>query len=992
MTGSQIIRDLKISVYELLEYGRLLEVNLEDPKVEISNQTFQQIKDLHNNEITRDRVFEIAMTQKADVIGAFRDDQVYKIPAKIKWFGNESTGGDYGFLEAPVLGDVFFHYDAVENIERANLRSEKFVLAELPKNDFEINKKKSAGKVLALEAEKDIFFMLHCFSRIFRSATANLRNYNEGPDTILEQFHKNIHELQFDIGETERIYFTKLVLQLIREKYIPYKVNIHFERLIRVFKSENFTPKNKEEIDEITRKFILKESYNFGEFNFILEFRKFCDLNIDWELDEFIREVSPEKDLYYWWSKHKLNVPAVDILDNIVEKINLSPQGSKNSLDRLSEEELNELFRKAFQNILNDQENRYTSEQVGGFVKLSFDFNKSLDLSLLGEERLFELWNGDYIDYFPVNAVRTYLKNKRKEELESEKDTLFISVKRAREFIKKLDSQHLRDLVASIALDDDKIKTPAQFAEIKYLFDNLGRSKAEEIGIVDLALEYSNEFYKLQLFIADFTDNIDYDEAVLYTGILESKKQKLFFKKLIKLIEEKKLQLSLEDLNRIITIDYETSEGAREIDGVGLDFSLSIILKILNDLKSKELTKTETIFSIVASQIKRPSDLLVIDGFFDSCDGRGIIEPKEEPPGDDAIIQEFRTIKSEDRKPRFSVICDGRKAVNRVTGEPSLCKKSGKEFWWCENSQCYEIARKPHKPLNWKDYSLADILRVLEIEYNEDQYEKLLGTINRANRYFEHLSCRKCNKILKPADKDNYGFYRVSNFQCQDKECEEHNNIIYLSHCANGACQDIVDSRDSVKCKPEGYHQNCGWYICNNCFACCSSEKISGRVNAYNFSGQEYKCHTEGHRDKGILCCNKCGEEMTEKEQHGKLYKKQLDWFIEQKENHRNIVKYGTRRDGKWWFIWSQGTFSFEDFRKHLKNLYSTGFNIPDYNILENTTQLIAEPYRENIAPVFICSSCDNIYKTTDLEEFDYARQNSISKYHNRIFRNQNVE
>ena len=76
-------------------------------------------------------------------------------------------------------------------------------------------------------------------------------------------------------------------------------------------------------------------------------------------------------------------------------------------------------------------------------------------------------------------------------------------------------------------------------------------------------------------------------------------------------------------------------------------------------------------------------------------------------------------------------------------------------------------------------------------------------------------------------------------------------------------------------------------------------------------TGQEYKCHTEGHRDRGILCCNKCGNEMGKHEQNGKLYRHQLKWFIEQKDKHKNIIKHGRRNDGKWWFVWDQGDFPF---------------------------------------------------------------------------------
>src|SRR5690606_3526108 len=403
--------------------------------------------------------------------------------------------------------------------------------------------------------------------------------------------------------------------------------------------------------------------------------------------------------------------------------------------------------------------------------------------------------------------------------------------------------------------------------------------------------------------------------------------------KVLMLIDTNQLQITLDDLNKMTTYDYEMHEYAKEIDGVGIDFTLSVILKIVNDLKNKVYTKRNTIFDIIADTIKTPNDLLIIDGFFEECHGRKVIETVESMVQEEEEQEQKYELVKKDFKPRFSIFCDGRKAIIKGTNEPNLCKKSGFEFWWCENNKCYNACRHPKKPEYWKYYTLEDVLRILKIDYETKQYEIVLNVINRVNRFLEHLSCRSCKTILRPKNKSKYAFYGVTLFLCQNKECEKENEEIYLSHCLNGKCEDIIDGRDCVSCKNEGYDDTCGWYICNNCLACCSSEKLRARKYVLEeIMNLEYTCHLEGHLNRGVICCNKCGYETVKNKGFADLYQKQLDWFIQYKDTHPNISKYGIRKDGKYWFIWDQGNFTPEQYRKQLSSMLKSGFSIPKYN------------------------------------------------------------
>src|SRR5690606_22187206 len=104
--------------------------------------------------------------------------------------------------------------------------------------------------------------------------------------------------------------------------------------------------------------------------------------------------------------------------------------------------------------------------------------------------------------------------------------------------------------------------------------------------------------------------------------------------------------------------------------------------------------------------------------------------------------------------------------------------------------------------------------------------------------------------------------------------------------------------RDSVKCTPEGHDQgSCGWYICNECHACCSTEKLLDRKRVIeSYYKSEYKCQIVGHRELGIICCNNCGSEMETFQPKIEEFNKYLEWFIKNNEKSSQIVKSGQNK------------------------------------------------------------------------------------------------
>lgn len=496
-------------------------------------------------------------------------------------------------------------------------------------------------------------------------------------------------------------------------------------------------------------------------------------------------------------------------------------------------------------------------------------------------------------------------------------------------------------------------------------------------------------YYKLILWLEDLHQELNFEEYKMFTITLKPSDQVKFVKKVLKYIHDKKAEITIEELTSINIIDYETSKVAENIDNSKLDFSTSIILNTILELNNQIQIETSKqkreannrIFDIILAQIKEPTDILEIKGFFDECEGRcyvSINEIKDE--GGKVIDKEVTYHRNEHDKPKHHPICDGRKSLLNET-KSIIAEETGMEFWWCANQKCYEPSRKLHKSDEWEKYTLLDFLTILKVPFKEKDYEIYLNLIIKANRFFKHLKCRKCNHILTPLRQANYAFYGVNDFHCTNESCGQKGNRIYLTHCLNGKCEQIIDSRDSVKCKPEGFEsEKYGWFICNYCYACCSDQAIINRKNNLKQNGQEYKGHTKGHRDNGIICCNKCGNAMGQKEVDTERYENALNWFISNSNNPKYIKKSGENKKNKHWFRFAKADLSTEVYNQKLHNLLILGFLIP--NINENrSVQLIAEPNNilNRLKEILTCNNCGNVFDLSN----DIERAVAIKSFQN---------
>ncbi|MGH1383689.1 cold shock domain-containing protein [Kordia sp.] len=234
---------------------------------------------------------------------------------------------------------------------------------------------------------------------------------------------------------------------------------------------------------------------------------------------------------------------------------------------------------------------------------------------------------------------------------------------------------------------------------------------------------------------------------------------------------------------------------------------------------------------------------------------------------------------SRDEKPIGISFCEGRKSNKKHN-------KLNCEFWWCTNQPCFQFAEIDHLSDNfsipndankkrWEYYKLIDILRVLNINTDEKKetpvdfipdgnYYKFIGHINAFNRLIDKLYCHSCDELLYPTETSHFALYRDTKFHCVNDNCSEHNKTIYLNHCLNGECNNIIDSRISKTC-------NNGLYICDSCGSCCSDAMFRRRLDNLKLVGSY--THPElvrnvqeenGHLEKAEYYCFKCKGMMME--------------------------------------------------------------------------------------------------------------------------------
>lgn len=196
-------------------------------------------------------------------------------------------------------------------------------------------------------------------------------------------------------------------------------------------------------------------------------------------------------------------------------------------------------------------------------------------------------------------------------------------------------------------------------------------------------------------------------------------------------------------------------------------------------------------------------------------------------------------------------------------------------IYWCDNKPCFRNIIRFHTPEEWEQYTLLDFMRIFRIPvdytnkvngFTKFGYYIFFNTYLKGfAKFYEHLKCRECGELLHPKDLSNFATMSVTEFSCQNPNCSEKDNIVYLNHCFNRPkCTAIIDSRDSKKC-PNGR------YICPECGGCCSTKNEQNRLSNLQMTGGYIPQHLSvfierrlGHWEKDERYCYKCGKIMSQ--------------------------------------------------------------------------------------------------------------------------------
>lgn len=674
--------------------------------------------------------------------------------------------------------------------------------------------------------------------------------------------------------------------------------------------------------------------------------------------------ISPEFKIKFWERGYTNTIDLAylaDVFNNNSLKFptdwfqKLDDKQRKEFLSKLTFEVDNEDSFKKIADIISIDKRKFFQELVDGGIKISAEF-------------LLKFW----IEGFTDNLDIDYLAN------------LFLRNAKsfAGSYFKKLSLSQRHNFYSKIYMT---ISESSPYSDDKVVLElvRLIRQHDHEIFFYycNRIEQLVSDHIKLRLWINDCIQTFDFELYKSLVVLLSLSAQKMFLKKLFYLKRSGQFNLTIKNLEDIKDSFFDFEFSNRVIDHAShdrLDYSVSVAIQIILDLSRGEKTEAEKIYQIVAKQINNPKDILHLTGFFDKCEGRlGLHRSAENSTG-------YEVSESRSAVPENLEFCEGRIAVNKETGEHAKCESSDKEYWWCRNSRCYSPSRGLHD--NFKDYTILDFLDILNIKYSSDDYEMLLGFVNKINRFFAHLNCKECGNILLPKGQGNYGFYRVSLFGCSNEACGSFDQPVYLTHCLNGRCTNIVDSRESVKCKPDGADQNTfGWYVCTSCSACCSSRVLETRAHIYSATGQEYSGHKIGHLDLGQVCCYECGTVMLQpsEEDYNRVLTglKQLVY-----DKSPTILQSGVSQNGRHWFLIHVPTSDerSNSLRKKLFRYQLIGFNVPDLDDKNKNSYFVSEPSElpQFNPKVFKCSECNFILDLTK----DHIRYNIFKSYHVKVF------
>ncbi|MFA7419152.1 MAG: hypothetical protein WCZ90_05640 [Melioribacteraceae bacterium] len=138
------------------------------------------------------------------------------------------------------------------------------------------------------------------------------------------------------------------------------------------------------------------------------------------------------------------------------------------------------------------------------------------------------------------------------------------------------------------------------------------------------------------------------------------------------------------------------------------------------------------------------------------------------------------------------------------------------DIFWCRGNICFGVNSTSDINLLPMDWTLNEISQVFSFNLDCLVKSYIAGWANRMNEIVERLKCRECNSIMRPRPFDpvTLGHYATPLFYCLNINCKNYDKNVRFTHCLNGKCGEVLDSRDLKTCSN-------GWLICSSCNTCC---------------------------------------------------------------------------------------------------------------------------------------------------------------------------
>ena len=480
-------------------------------------------------------------------------------------------------------------------------------------------------------------------------------------------------------------------------------------------------------------------------------------------------------------------------------------------------------------------------------------------------------------------------------------------------FYKKFPQNVNKEFIYKIILESETLPFDKSFESIKR-FVELIKGNVPTINAENAFTLFSNlstPKIRLYLWLNDLTDAFDFAEYKESIWNLERKDQSRFIKKMFYWKSKGQINFTLNDLSeiKVFNIDFfrEVKKNQPEIDYINLDFNVSLlfhILRTISDIKQFDKDVSGKIFEYFLEYVKDYKDIQHIDFFYPKCKGRTVgakkkvITPEIGESGEYIEVEsiEFNYYHHKEDKPLHHKFCDGQQDKNNKLGFPA-----DKPYSWCTGLPCFDpSSSKLELNDDYNEWTIKEFLHILEIPYEPNNISYLLGYINKANLLIDRLKCNGCNNLMRPSGQNKFTFHIINNFHCATESCTEINKKVYLNHCLNKNCANIIDSRASKKCTHEGYDASCGWYICDSCYSCCGTNVITRVIERKQENNQTYKCSPIGHDELKKTFCYHCGDKMKLNKEfylgQQKIIKSLIDTqqkkFVEHKENKNGFWRF----------------------------------------------------------------------------------------------------